>query len=574
MTFRNGCLSNSYHLFPLLFCEMPPRTCKAPVSGLPAIEFNSLAVKIAEDNHLAKRLYEDLKEVLPVARHTAKIFGDETVGKALRGLKPIVGMPVLPSPLLPTSLTHEEWFNVLHLFTKACVNVPGIKQGTFRKCASHDGTRSTVLRWAEAVRLWQGPPVAQPIGGVPMVVDEGLTAGGTPLVGNDAKFAAIQEQLSSFSAILAKLSERLEAPAKVVAQAAGSTPDVVVVTAEKVGDKRGREEEEWEEELEALMGGEVHESPSKKPGISTDPGVGASANGISENVRVKPGEKTPPGRSLAGILKHFISPQQNQQHQRDQEQETLSERFAQAESVVGMCIDQRSLKAIDAGLLVKLQLGHFAPSSGNLAANNAAAERQGTQVWFSFADGKIETNGDDKFKFVDMLQFIAAMSNFVKVWGVLKPDSHLASLSALRDLFLDWAHSGIAPVATLVDVWIDHKRRVGARRFTVPPFDWLDGGRDVNLLQFKLQSAMNQQWFSAKVQADKSTTSIRPIKEEKSPRPGASVSDTPPSKRELKKAKLAEDRQRSKDDKMKTLCKFGDDCRVFKEKGSCGFLHK
>jgi hypothetical protein len=477
---------------------MPPRTRKSPVSGSPAIDFDSLAVKISDDNHLAKRLYDDLKEVLPVARHTAKIFGDETVGKALRGLRPIEGMPVLPSPLVPTSLTHEEWFNVLHLFTKACVNVPGIKQGTFRKCSSHEGTRSTVLRWAEAVRLWQGPPGAQPLSGAAQGGEASVAVGGASLVGNDAKFAAIQQQLLSLSALLAKVVERQETPDKGVVQPAGATPDVVVVSDGKVGEKRGREEEEWEVELEALMGSEAQTSPAKKTGMAPDPGAGAIAGGSTMPGRMKPGEKTPPGRSLAGILKQFVSPQPSQQQQREQEQAALSERFARAESVVGMCIDQRSLKAIEAGLLVKLQLGHFAPSSGSLASNNAAAERNGAQVWFSIADGKIETNGDEKFKFVDMLQFIAAMSNFAKVWGVLKPDSHLASLSALRDLFLDWAHSGIVPVATLVEVWIEHKRRVGARRFTEPPFDWLDGGLDVNVLQFRVQSVMNQQWFRQK----------------------------------------------------------------------------
>ncbi len=76
---------------------MPLRTRKSPVSGSPAIDFNSLVVKISDDNHLAKRLYDDLKEVFSVTRHTAKIFCDQTVGKALRGLKTIEGKPVFQS---------------------------------------------------------------------------------------------------------------------------------------------------------------------------------------------------------------------------------------------------------------------------------------------------------------------------------------------------------------------------------------------------------------------------------------------------------------------------------------------
>ncbi len=48
---------------------------------------------------------------------------------------------------------------------------------------------------------------------------------------------------------------------------------------------------------------------------------------------------------------------------------------------------------------------------------------------------------------------------------------------------------------------------------------------------------------------------------------------TPLSKREFKKAKREEIRNLSKDDKMKTWCKFGNECRQFKEKVSCGFRH-
>ncbi len=53
-----------------------------------------------------------------------------------------------------------------------------------------------------------------------------------------------------------------------------------------------------------------------------------------------------------------------------------------------------------------------------------------------------------------------------------------------------------------------------------------------------------------KMKADQSTSSVRPIKAEKTPRPGGAGAEAVPSKREMKKAKREEER-----DPQVTMCK-------------------
>ena len=165
-------------------------------SVTPAVDFNSLALKIEAGNHLAIRLYGDLIDVFSVAEHTRKIFGAEEVGKALRKLTPIEGMPVIPSPLEPSSFSPEVWYKLLHLFTKACVRAPGLKMGTFRTCKTHEGTRSTVLRWAAMLAAWKPiAPLSGPVLDLPGAMPAGEEA-------SAARISALEHSMAEMSAML------------------------------------------------------------------------------------------------------------------------------------------------------------------------------------------------------------------------------------------------------------------------------------------------------------------------------------------------------------------------------------
>ena len=576
-TNRGNCSKRQFVAIRCLTPLMPPtRATKKSKSaeelpGSQAVDFNSLNLKIEADNKMAIRLFGDLIDVLSVAEHTRKIFGVEEVGKALRKLAPIEGIPEIPSPLEPSSFSHEVWFKILHAFTKACVGIPGLKMGTFRTCKTHEGTRSTVLRWAAMLAAWKPrPPMSGQVMDLPGVMPLGA--------------AASAARISSLEVMMAEMANTLKAlVAQGVSKAAQEVPlgvsidsveEVEKVATGVVGSKRTRGVS-WNDEITALLSETEDEGDEvvNVPGMPVDPAAGGAA---SKGAQPKPGAQTPPRRDqLNSLLLQVISPQQKQL----QDQLAQADKFAEAEASVGLCIDKKSLKAIYEGNLANVQLGHFAPSSGNLAAMNAAAERQGT--WFSFSEGKFEANTTEKFKFADMLQFIAAFSNFVKAWCVIRPDTNLHSLFGLKELFTEWAHHNAAPLSILVELWVEHKRVVGSRRNTVPPFDWLNGGADLMRLQFRLQTVVQHQWLSQRSSAA----------EKDAGRPGGAKversrvvteGDAPTlSGRQVKKAKKAEraavkveNGTMVKRDTSKEVCKFGATCREFLKSGNCGYLHR
>ena len=121
---------------------------------------------------------------------------------------------------------------------------------------------------------------------------------------------------------------------------------------------------------------------------------------------------------------------------------------------------------------------------------------------------------------------------------------------------------------------------VGSRRNTVPAFDWLNDGRDVMRLQFRLQTVVQHQWMSQRAAGGEKTVV----------KPGAAVLDrsridaaggaTVLSPRQVKRAKRAErdasmvDVKPPKRDTSKDVCKFGETCRDFIKTGKCGYLHR
>ena len=151
-----------------------------------------------------------------------------------------------------------------------------------------------------------------------------------------------------------------------------------------------RRASEWFSELENLVAdGSEEEGDATILGSNQRVGADPTATVVSGlNAKkgiLKPGEVTPKkGRAMQGILSSLLQNSVSPQQQQQIDQNAQAERFPEAEAKVGLSIDVRSLKAIDGGMLAKVQLGHFAPSSGSLAASNANAER--SCVWFSFAD--------------------------------------------------------------------------------------------------------------------------------------------------------------------------------------------
>ena len=547
-------------------------TLVAPEVPPPAVDFLSVSLGVEAGNHLGIRLYQDLREVSSVAGHTMRIFGTEQVGKALRKLRPIEGMPIFPEPLSPSSFTAEVWYKVFNLFTKACLGAPGIK-GKFRTCTSIEGTRSTVLRWAEILSQWKPKvPSLDPL----TLAGAGSENGSAGKVAGDASnLAMMAASIASLTSVMAEFIQSQKKSAQVVDTASlqkSLDPEVPIgagASREKepaVGDKR-RRAVSWMQELEDIVGDTSEDDDPVILGtnqkLGADPTAGVASGANLKNGTLKPGEMTPTkGRAfkgiLSGLLQNSISPQQ--QHQIDQSAQ--ADRFARAEAQVGMSVDSRSLKAIDLGMLAKVQLGHFAPSSGSISASNSAAERN--CVWFSFADGKFEQNSEDKFKFSSIHQFVSALDNFVRVWKVLKPESHLESLGIFRDLIAEWASTEVAPVAILVDLWVEHKRKVAARRFSTPPFDWLDNNRDTGRLQFRLQAVVLQQISLGRVKDNSpkqgSVRQLTPPKKEKSP--GNDQHEDAMSRKKTKKLAYAA-KVGAKEDKSGLLCKYGNDgCRA------------
>ena len=143
-----------------------------------------------------------------------------------------------------------------------------------------------------------------------------------------------------------------------------------------------------------------------------------------------------------------------------------------------------------------------------------------------------------------------------------------------RDLVAEWATSEVAPLSILVDLWIEHKLKVAARRSTTPPFDWLDANRDIGRLQFRLQAVVLQQISQTRLKDEGSKQSPgRQLSLKKEKSPDSDRREEPMSKRKVKK--LAHAAKVEGLDKSQRLCKYGNDgCRAFLATGKCEYLHK
>ena len=192
---------------------MPRNTRTTPVAPEvtpPAVDFLSVDLAVEAGNHLGKRLYQDLREVGSVAGRTMRIFGTEQVGKALRKLRPIEGMPIFPEPLAPTSFSAEVWYKVFNLFTKACLGAPGIK-GKFRTCGTIEGTRSTVLRWAEILAQWKprGPEATPGAAGGTDPVPSAAGSGAVEM----ARLSVLESSVAALTSLMTDFIQAQKSPA-------------------------------------------------------------------------------------------------------------------------------------------------------------------------------------------------------------------------------------------------------------------------------------------------------------------------------------------------------------------------
>ena len=511
------------------------------------LNFISSTLEMEAGNALGKRLYQDLQEVGSVACRTRRIFGTEQVGKALRKLRPIEDMPNFPEPLAPSSFTSEVWYKIYNLFTKACLGAPGINEN-FRTCTSIEGTRSTVLRWAQI--LSQCKPE---VPGLPQVT-VGCAGSEADSAGNGAVdssrlsvMEASREFLASRMPDCIQAQKNLDSVVSTASLHKSKDPEVPIGTngsrdkEPAVGVKR-RRAGSWVQGLGDVVG-DVADEEDNSANLGANHGLGADPTGLnpSENMTTK---------------SHLSKSDRNQ------EWSLLAHRVAKAEAKLGMFIDLESLRAVEYGCLENVHLVNFLSTSSSWFARKAAAVRQG--VGASYAKGILKPVTDGKFEFSGRLQFVEALDNFVKVWGVLKPKSHLQSLAKFRDLLVDWLQTEVAPISVLMAIWIEHKRIVGFRRFSRPPFDWLDGDRDIIMLRLKLQAVVKQQYH------DKS-------------RERWQVADPPlaggfhqaASVISRKKAKgLAWAEYMLQRDTSLRLCKYGNQgCWAFKAEGGCSYFH-
>jgi hypothetical protein len=170
-------------------------------------------------------------------------------------------------------------------------------------------------------------------------------------------------------------------------------------------------------------------------------------------------------------------------------------RFAIACQAVGWGVNSSSLKAIEKGELLAVQLGHFvAPTLGSKAS---LASSDSDRALFSVsADGQLKSHVESKYTFNSATQFSAALASFVKAWSVLQPESDIQSLRQFQDKMVQLAGSDLYPLDILVDVWLSHKRLVQSR---FPLFCWNDQGMELVRIQSEISAAVMSRMVRSQV---------------------------------------------------------------------------
>ncbi len=170
-------------------------------------------------------------------------------------------------------------------------------------------------------------------------------------------------------------------------------------------------------------------------------------------------------------------------------------RFSHAGKLIRRGIMRSSLKAIESGEFSKIQLGHFVPLGSDWSASEASIDRE---VFSVSVDGSMKSHTESKFTFASGAQFLAALSNFFKVFKHLVPACDAPSCDLFYDAMSDWTGSQSFALSSMVELWQFQKSTVEARD---PEYCWCEA-QDLSYLQFRLSNLMLSKSARASQAAD------------------------------------------------------------------------
>jgi hypothetical protein len=228
-------------------------------------------------------------------------------------------------------------------------------------------------------------------------------------------------------------------------------------------------------------------------------------------------------------------------------------RFAQAVQAVGWGVNLASLKAIEKGELLSVQLGHFvAPNMGS-KLSGSVTEADGA-VFSVSAEGTLKSHLESKFVFSSVPQFSGALASFVKAWKVLQPESDICSLVQFQEQMVQWAALEFFPLSVLVDTWLSHKRTVQAR---TPLFCWNEAGVELIKIQSFLSAGMTSRMVKHQIESGGKQGHLGDKWDKK--------------KKQVSFAQKHLQRGPSEEN-AKLPCRFGDDCTRIAN-GTCWYFH-
>ncbi len=316
------------------------------------------------------------------------------------------------------------------------------------------------------------------------------------------------------------------------------------------------EESGVDEEVEALVA-EVAKKSGQQLQLPADPSAAKHSGSPSS----KPKGANPPlslARSVrttggTGSEQPSIGPQEAAAAQ--------SRRFSSAAKLMRRGIMHSSLKAIESGEFSKIQLGHFVPLGSEWLSADSSIDRE---VFSVGVDGAMKSHVESKFTFSSGAQFLAALSNFFKVFKFLVPVCDAASCDRFYDAMSDWTGGQSFSLSTMVELWLFQKSTVESRD---PDYCWCEV-HDLPLLQFRLSNFMLNKSAKASQAADaKGKAGVAASQDVSNPRPkpskanGVQLPDV--SKRQLKMLRQSE-----------TPCIHKDKCFKWDNgKGKCPFKH-